>query len=69
MSIVEAGMPQMGDLLKIGQIDAVTPIEPILSRIVASGAASPTRVDFFSEVNPDVHRLVLDDDARLGDEA
>jgi NitT/TauT family transport system substrate-binding protein len=41
------------DLLKSGQIDPATPIEPIRGRIVASGAAVRS-VDFFSEVNPDV---------------
>ena len=53
VSIVETPMLQMGDLLKSGQIDAATPIEPIRGRIVASGAAARS-VDFFSEVNPDV---------------
>jgi NitT/TauT family transport system substrate-binding protein len=53
VTIVEAGMPLMGDLVRTRQIDAVTPIEPILGRIVASGAGSKS-VDFFSEVNPDV---------------
>lgn len=53
VTIVEGSMLQMGDLLKSGQIDAATPIEPIRGRIVASGAATRS-VDFFSEVNPDV---------------
>jgi NitT/TauT family transport system substrate-binding protein len=53
VSIVETSMLQMGDLLKSGQIDVATPIEPIRGRIVASGAAVRS-VDFFSEVNPDV---------------
>ena len=53
VSIVETPMLQMGDLLRSGQIDAATPIEPIRGRIVASGAAVRS-VDFFSEVNPDV---------------
>ena len=53
VSVVETPMLQMGDLLKSGQIDAATPIEPIRGRIVASGAAQRS-VDFFSEVNPDV---------------
>ncbi|HEY1502786.1 MAG TPA: ABC transporter substrate-binding protein [Stellaceae bacterium] len=53
VSFVETPMLQMGDLLKSGQIDAATPIEPIRGRIVASGAAMRS-VDFFSEVNPDV---------------
>jgi NitT/TauT family transport system substrate-binding protein len=53
VSIVESSMLQMGDLLKSGQLDGATPIEPIRGRIVASGAAVRS-VDFFSEVNPDV---------------
>ncbi|HEV8014588.1 MAG TPA: ABC transporter substrate-binding protein, partial [Stellaceae bacterium] len=53
VSIIESSMLQMGDLLKSGQLDAVTPIEPIRGRIVASGAGQRS-VDFFSEVNPDV---------------
>jgi NitT/TauT family transport system substrate-binding protein len=53
VSVVETPMLQMGDLLKSGQIDAATPIEPIRGRIVASGAAVRS-LDFFSEVNPDV---------------
>jgi NitT/TauT family transport system substrate-binding protein len=53
VSIVEAPMLQMGDLLRSGQIDAATPIEPIRGRIIASGAATRS-LDFFSEVNPDV---------------
>jgi NitT/TauT family transport system substrate-binding protein len=53
VGIVETPMLQMGDLLKSGQIDAATPIEPIRGRIVASGAAARS-IDFFSEVNPDV---------------
>ena len=53
VSIVETPMPQMGELLKSGQIDAAVPVEPLLSRIVASGAATKS-VDFFSQVNPDV---------------
>jgi NitT/TauT family transport system substrate-binding protein len=53
VNFVETPMLQMGDLLKAGQIDAATPIEPIRGRIIASGAAVRS-VDFFSEVNPDV---------------
>jgi NitT/TauT family transport system substrate-binding protein len=53
VSIIESSMLQMGDLLKSGQVDAVTPIEPIRGRIVASGAGQRS-IDFFSEVNPDV---------------
>ncbi len=42
----------MGDLLKSGQIDAAFPVEPMLSRILASGAAVRS-VDIQSAVNPD----------------
>jgi len=52
VSIVEVPMPQMGDLLKSGQIDAAAPVEPLMSRIIASGAAVKS-VGFFSQVNPD----------------
>src|SRR4051812_6480885 len=37
IQFVEASLPQMPDLLKSGQVDAVAAIEPILSRIVAGG--------------------------------
>jgi len=53
VTIIESPMLQMGDLLKSGQLDAVTPIEPIRGRMIASGAGARS-VDFFSEVNPDV---------------
>jgi NitT/TauT family transport system substrate-binding protein len=53
VSLVETPLLQMGDLLKAGQVDATTPIEPIRGRIIASGAATRS-LDFFSEVNPDV---------------
>ncbi len=48
----ETPMPQMGDLLKSGQLDAAAPVEPMLSRIIASGAATRS-ADFFSQANPD----------------
>ena len=53
VAIVETPMTQMGDLLRSGQVDAAAPVEPLLSRIVTSGAAQKS-VDFFSQVNPDV---------------
>ena len=53
MTFIEVPLPQMLDMLKGGQVDAVTAIEPVLSRIVASGAGTKS-VDFFSEVNHDV---------------
>ena len=36
VTFVEAFFPQMGDLLKGGQVDAVLPVEPFLGRIVQS---------------------------------
>ncbi|MEO7404819.1 MAG: ABC transporter substrate-binding protein [Burkholderiales bacterium] len=36
VTYVEAFFPQMGDLLKGGQVDAVLPVEPFLGRIVQS---------------------------------
>ena len=53
MTFIEISLPQMPDMLKGGQVDAVTAIEPILSRIVASGAGVKS-VDFFSEINDNV---------------
>jgi NitT/TauT family transport system substrate-binding protein len=50
---VEVLVPQMPDFLKSGQIDAATPIEPIVSRITDSGLGAMS-VDFWSEVNPDI---------------
>ncbi len=53
VTINETPMTQMGDLMKAGQIDASTPVEPLLGRFVASGSGVKS-IDFFSEVNPDV---------------
>ena len=35
---IEVGMPQMADLLRSGQIDAATPVEPITTRLLGGGA-------------------------------
>lgn len=35
---IEIGMPQMADLLRSGQIDAATPVEPVTTRLLGSGA-------------------------------
>lgn len=35
---IEVGMPQMADLLRSGQIDAATPVEPVTTRLLGSGA-------------------------------
>jgi NitT/TauT family transport system substrate-binding protein len=52
-TFTEVVPPQMGDLLKGNQLDAVGTFEPLLSRFVASGVATRS-VDFLSEENPDV---------------
>jgi NitT/TauT family transport system substrate-binding protein len=53
LSLIEAPPPQMGDMLKSGQLDAVAIFEPLMSRFVFTGVGVKS-VDFFSEVNPDV---------------
>lgn len=53
VTIVEALLPQMPDLLKSGLVDAVTPIEPIVTRIVSSGSGQRS-FPFYHDVNPDV---------------
>jgi NitT/TauT family transport system substrate-binding protein len=35
---IEVGMPQMADLLRSGQIDAATPVEPVTTRLLSGGA-------------------------------
>lgn len=35
---IEVGMPQMADLLRSGQVDAATPVEPVTTRLLGSGA-------------------------------
>jgi NitT/TauT family transport system substrate-binding protein len=52
ITLIEAPLPQMPDLLKSGTLDAVAAIEPIRSRIAATGAGA-VAIEFFSEVNPD----------------
>jgi NitT/TauT family transport system substrate-binding protein len=49
---VEAPFAQMPDLMKSGQVDGVISMEPLLSRIVASGSGVRT-FDVQSDVNPD----------------
>ncbi len=49
---IEAPFPQMGDLLKSGQIDAAILVEPLLGRVIGSGAGVKS-VDIVSENNPD----------------
>jgi NitT/TauT family transport system substrate-binding protein len=49
---VEAPFAQMPDMLRAGQVDGVISMEPLLTRIVASGTGVRT-FDVQSEVNPD----------------
>jgi NitT/TauT family transport system substrate-binding protein len=53
VEIVETPFAQMGDRLKTGQLDAAFLIEPLLSRVVATGEAEKS-VDVMSAENPDI---------------
>ncbi len=53
VTFVEAPFPQMKDLLKGGQLDAVEVIEPFRTRIVGDGTGQQV-ADFVSEVSGDV---------------
>ena len=53
VTFAETPFPKMGDLLRAGQIDAAVELEPLLTRIVASGAGTKS-IDFISEVNPHI---------------
>ena len=53
VTFVEAPFPQMKDLLKGGQLDAVEVIEPFRTRIVSDGTGHQV-ADFVSEVSGDV---------------
>ena len=53
VTFIETTLPQMPDLLKSGNVDAVAAIEPILSRIVLGGIGVKP-IDYFSEVNSDI---------------
>ena len=52
VKIVEVPIPLMGDVLKAGNIDAVTAVEPVRTRILDSGIGY-IAAEFYSEVNPD----------------
>ncbi|HEY3917205.1 MAG TPA: ABC transporter substrate-binding protein [Stellaceae bacterium] len=52
VTVVELPFQLMGDNLKSGQIDAAFPVEPMLGRILASGAGTKS-VDIQSAVDPD----------------
>jgi NitT/TauT family transport system substrate-binding protein len=53
VTFIETTLPQMPDLLKSGNVDAVAAIEPILSRIVLGGIGVKP-IDYYSEVNSDI---------------
>ena len=53
VTFIEAQLPQMPDMIRNGTLDAATPVEPIRSAIVNSGAGY-VAAEFFSDVNPDV---------------
>ncbi|HVA14262.1 MAG TPA: ABC transporter substrate-binding protein [Stellaceae bacterium] len=53
VTFAETPFPQMGDLLRAGRIDAAVELEPLLTRVVASGAGIKS-IDFISEVNPHI---------------
>jgi len=52
LTFVEVPFPQMGDVLKGAQIDAAMLVEPLLSRVIASGAGTKS-VDILSANSPD----------------
>jgi NitT/TauT family transport system substrate-binding protein len=51
VTVVELAFQLMGDSLKNGQIDAAFPVQPMLGRILESGAGTKS-VDIQSAVNP-----------------
>ena len=53
VTLVETPFTKMGDLLRAGQIDAAVELEPLLTRVIASGAGTKS-IDFISEVNPHI---------------
>ena len=53
LTIVEVSIPQMGDLLKAGTIDAATAVEPVRSRI-ASTDVGYNAAEYYTAVDPDV---------------
>ena len=53
VTLVEVPFSKMGDLLRADQIDAAVELEPLLTRVVSSGAGTKS-IDFFAEVNPHI---------------
>jgi NitT/TauT family transport system substrate-binding protein len=50
---IEAPLPQLPDLLKLGTVDLVAIVEPFRSRIVSTGVGY-IAAEYFGEVDPDV---------------
>jgi NitT/TauT family transport system substrate-binding protein len=53
VTIIEAPLPQLPDLLKVGTVDLVATVEPFRTRITA-GDIGYVAAEYFGEVNPDV---------------
>jgi NitT/TauT family transport system substrate-binding protein len=53
VTIIEAPLPQLPDLLKVGTVDLVAIVEPFRTRIVA-GDIGTIAAEYFGEVDPDV---------------
>ena len=53
VTIIEAPLPQLPDLLKIGSVDLVAIVEPFRSRILG-GDIGTLAAEYFGEVDPDV---------------
>jgi NitT/TauT family transport system substrate-binding protein len=53
VTIIEAPLPQLPDLLKVGSVDLVAIVEPFRSRILG-GDIGYLAAEYFGEVDPDV---------------
>jgi NitT/TauT family transport system substrate-binding protein len=53
VTVIEAPLPQLPDLLKIGSVDLVAIVEPFRSRILG-GDIGTLAAEYFGEVDPDV---------------
>jgi NitT/TauT family transport system substrate-binding protein len=51
LTIVEVPVAQMGDVMRAGTVDAVVVMEPVRSRIIASGVGE-NAANFYTDVNP-----------------
>jgi NitT/TauT family transport system substrate-binding protein len=53
VTIIEAPLPQLPDLLKVGSVDLVAIVEPFRSRILGADIGY-LAAEYFGEVDPDV---------------